>query len=244
MRWYGKFRNDGKYNSSGLFKIRDKMEQLYEADQFFRSKIAAWYPTTDFLYKEKERELKKDKKTVKGVALDTSRLKGSEIDLDKDVLFQLYGQDEKSITPGFFFYMLEPGSCLIRPKNFTHPNASKITLILLTKSHQDALKNAKKENQYSDDEDKDLEDLSLEELKENQARKLIIAKGQDKENEITSDEQILKLFKKYQVPFSTLDPNIPPIYKVNSGWFSKKGGSILDLTYRALAMRRLAIEEK
>ena len=35
-----------------------------------------------------------------------------------------------------------------------------------------------------------------------------------------------------------LDPNLPPGYNPNTGWFSQKPGSTLDLTYRALLLQR------
>jgi hypothetical protein len=35
-----------------------------------------------------------------------------------------------------------------------------------------------------------------------------------------------------------LDPNLPPVFDINSGWFGNPG-AVMDLTYRALFLKYL-----
>jgi hypothetical protein len=37
-----------------------------------------------------------------------------------------------------------------------------------------------------------------------------------------------------------LDPNLPPVFDINSGWFGSPG-AIMDLTFRALFLKYLKI---
>ena len=49
---------------------------------------------------------------------------------------------------------------------------------------------------------------------------------------------IIKKSKEMQLKLEVLDPYKPPIFRINSGWFGQMDGAIMDLTYRALVIRR------
>ena len=116
MRWYGKFRNEGEYNSEGLLNIRQLLRPLYVKDQELRKAICKM-PTAESLKKSKMNELKKKKILIK---TSTKVLEGSVIENDKSINEQMFGAGDSN---EFFILMLEPGSCLLRPRNYVNAAA-------------------------------------------------------------------------------------------------------------------------
>lgn len=110
MRWYGQFRAN-KYNSESLLKLREKMIPWSKHDQEIREKIAQWYPAAESLRKSKMKELSKLKRSA---TKNLSAQVNDTIDLEAgDINSQLYGKIE---SHDFFILMLEPSSCLLRPR--------------------------------------------------------------------------------------------------------------------------------
>lgn len=134
MRWYGAFRNDGEYNSEGLLNIRQLLRPMNVVDQELR-KVCSKFPTAEQLRKNKMSELKKKKIVARA---NTTTIFGNKMDQKEEgdkLNDQLFGASDGH---EFFLLMLEPGSCLLRPRNYINATAQKLTLILLSQRNKEA----------------------------------------------------------------------------------------------------------
>lgn len=57
------------------------------------------------------------------------------------------------------------------------------------------------------------------------------------------DSEIVEMFEGLEVECEELDPSLPPGYSPNNGWFGKTG-SVLDLLYKALMIKRARDKEE
>ena len=59
---------------------------------------------------------------------------------------------------------------------------------------------------------------------------------------IKDDEHIHEIFEEFEFDFEKLDPNLPPTYNLNKGYFGQPI-SILELTWRAIVLKKLKDEK-
>jgi hypothetical protein len=56
------------------------------------------------------------------------------------------------------------------------------------------------------------------------------------------DREIVEMFEALEIELEHLDSSLPPGYSPNNGWFGKTG-SVLDLLYKALMIKRARDKE-